>query len=359
MKSITQLNILNKKPTLYISYEGLEAIKHIVSIAPQEAQWFHTIELETNYDNVISLFLSDRIYIPEQNTSVAEVNSTSEMLIKFYKELSQEFKMEEVNEILKNMGCWCHSHHNMGVSPSGQDITQFTEFVNSSIEQNQNTWQIMLIFNKKNEFYCRAFDPKTGIIYEGLDLEIYHTYDFEYIDKASKTKFKKPKPIFKNWLTKTKEGTKTATYASIDWLYPDAGQQSLSLIDNQNSEQLNEGLYDSIAEDIFNCFNQKTIKFNSQNLNKLIITATDFFDEKEFCLFSYILTNKKDLLLKSWTIDDFHFNGNLYLNAINDLRLFMSSKTKTKKSLIKKTSMFLDICDLKNKDALKIIKENF
>ena len=93
-----------------------------------------------NYFYVISLFLSDRIYIPEQNTSIAEVNSTSEMLIKFYKELSQEFKMEEVNNILKNMGCWCHSHHNMGVSPSGQDVRQFTEFVNSSIEQNQNTF---------------------------------------------------------------------------------------------------------------------------------------------------------------------------------------------------------------------------
>jgi len=44
MKSITPLTVVNLRPTIVIDNQGLEAIKHIVSIAPQEAQWFHTVE---------------------------------------------------------------------------------------------------------------------------------------------------------------------------------------------------------------------------------------------------------------------------------------------------------------------------
>ena len=132
-----------------MTHKGLEAIKHIVNIAPQEAQWFNTI----NVLNEKELHLSEKIYIPTQNTSVAEVNSTSSMLIEFYKEISSNHNVKETNEILNNMGCWSHSHHNMGVSPSIQDENQFITFVNNSIDQNQRTWQLMLIFNKKNEYW--------------------------------------------------------------------------------------------------------------------------------------------------------------------------------------------------------------
>jgi|11_taG_2_1085331.scaffolds.fasta_scaffold00055_46 hypothetical protein len=361
MQSITELNILNKKPTLYISYEGLEAIKHIVSIAPQEAQWFHTIEVE----NENTLVLSDRIYIPEQNTSAAQVDSTSEMLINFYKELSKEFKTEEVNHILQNMGCWCHSHHNMGVSPSGQDVKQFTEFVKSSIEQNQNTWQIMLIFNKKDQFYCRAYDPKTGIIYEGLDLEIYHTYDFDYIDKAAKTKFKKPKPKFNSYGFKSKKNQTKTTYTSPNWLYQ-SSQESLfpATVDSNGyvypskiNDYANEGYYDELAEHILSGFNQKTIKFNQNNLDELVFQMQNHLDDREFCLFSYMLANNKKSLIRSWSLNEGDFNILLLQDAEDKLRTFMKSKTRSKRSLISKMSTFLDILDLKNDEAIKIIKE--
>lgn len=361
MQSITELNILNKKPTLYISYEGLEAIKHIVSIAPQEAQWFHTIEVE----NENTLVLSDRIYIPEQNTSVAQVDSTSEMLMNFYRELSKEFKMEEVNHILQNMGCWCHSHHNMGVTPSGQDVKQFTEFVKNSIDQNQNTWQIMLIFNKRDQFYCRAYDPKTGIIYEGLDLEIYHTYNFDYIDQAAKTKFKKPKPKFNNYAFKSKKNQSKTTYTSPNWLYQ-SSQDSLFPTNTDSNgymypatvnEYTNEGYYDELAKHILSGFNQKTIKFNENNLDELIFQMHHHLNEREFCLFSYMLSNNKEALIRTWPLDESEFNVLFQEDAESDLRAFMKSKTRSKKSLINKMSTFLDILDLKDSEALKIIKE--
>ena len=193
MKSITNFSVVNKKPLLVVDYEAMEAIKYIVNIAPQEAQWFHTISSK-QVDDEIELHLSTKLYIPKQNTSAAQVDSSSKMMIEFYNELKQDHTLEEVNNILSSMNCWCHSHHNMSPNPSRQDINQFNTFIDGMHSQGLSNWQIMLIFNKRNEYYALAYDPSTGHIYEGLDIRINNSYDFSYIDKAAREKFIKPKP---------------------------------------------------------------------------------------------------------------------------------------------------------------------
>ena len=196
MKNVKNYGVLNVRPTIVIDNEGLEAIKHIVSIAPQEAQWFHTVEpVEYRQSpGEVFLHLSTKLYIPKQNTSAAQVDSTSTMMIEFYKELVEEYEDQEVvNEKLSSMTCWCHSHVNMHPSPSNQDDLQFNGFLDSSIKQNMHKWQIMLIFNKKDQFYSRVYDPTTGLIFEGVDIISQNDYDFKYINQAAKTKFLKPK----------------------------------------------------------------------------------------------------------------------------------------------------------------------
>ena len=156
MQNINKLNILSRKPTLVITHQGLQAIKHIVSIAPQEAQWFHTVEPIQYKDNPEEIFLklSEKLYIPKQNTSAAQVDSTSTMMIEFYNELKSEYQDQAlVNQKLAAMTCWCHSHHNMNPNPSNQDDIQFNSFVNLAEDQASQSWQIMLIFNKKDNFY--------------------------------------------------------------------------------------------------------------------------------------------------------------------------------------------------------------
>ena len=51
----------------------------------------------------------------------------------------------------------------------------------------------MLIFNKKDQFYARAYDPDSGLIFEGVEIICQDDYDFSYIDQAAKTKFLQPK----------------------------------------------------------------------------------------------------------------------------------------------------------------------
>ena len=212
MKSIKNFSAINRTFSIIVEAEALSAIKHIVSIAPEEAQWFHTVEPihDPSNPNKIQLLLSNKLYIPKQNTSVAQVDSTSSMMIEFYNELKKEYSDQDVvNQKLSSMTCWCHSHHNMAPSPSGQDNNQFNSFVKSSLDQGMNTWQIMLIFNKKDEFYSRVRDPLTGVVYEGVPIVQVNSFDFSYIDKAAKEKFIKPKmqwgALGKNNLTRAKQ----------------------------------------------------------------------------------------------------------------------------------------------------------
>ena len=65
MKNVSNLNPLNLRPTIVLDHEGMEAIKHIVGIAPQEAQWFNTVEAVEykNSPGEIFLYLSTKLSV--------------------------------------------------------------------------------------------------------------------------------------------------------------------------------------------------------------------------------------------------------------------------------------------------------
>ena len=143
MKAIGSLKILNKQPCMLISHFDLCAIQHIVDLAPKEAQWFHRLErIDAGSHTIYKIF---EMYIPEQYCSGAEVESEPEMMMNFYKELRDDHGQEEANEIMANLTVWCHSHHNMGVNPSGQDAKQFREQIDNAKEQKINLPQVMII----------------------------------------------------------------------------------------------------------------------------------------------------------------------------------------------------------------------
>lgn len=186
MKPNTQF-CLGSMPRLFISHEDLERIKYVVDLAPKEAQWFCRVEKakagSTTYYRVYEM------YIPEQICSSAEVESEPMMMVKFFKELREEHGVEKTNEIMKNMTAWCHSHHNMGVSPSGQDIKQFNENIENAKLAKQTSPQMMFIFNKKDQYHLKVWDPETDIVYQNLELELL-PYDFSEIKDQTKSKFK-------------------------------------------------------------------------------------------------------------------------------------------------------------------------
>jgi hypothetical protein len=158
------------------------------------------------------------MYIPEQYCSAAQVESDPMMMVSFFKELQKEYGTEKTNEIMSNLTSWSHSHHNMGVSPSGQDVKQFNEQCKNAMDSGVKNPQIMMIFNKKNCFYSKVFDPELGLIFEHVPFVI-QDYDFDWITKQAKEKFKKPK--YKAPKTKISKNKKTNTFARWNWTYDD------------------------------------------------------------------------------------------------------------------------------------------
>ena len=292
MKNISSFSLLNEKPVIYVSDKALEAIKHIVSIAPEEAQWFHVLN-ETTINGHKALMLSDKLYIPKQNTSAAQVDSTSSMMIEFYNELKAEYTDQTtINEKLTSMTCWCHSHHNMAPNPSSQDQTQFSFFVKSALQQDQTNPQLMLIFNKKNQFYSKLYDPSTGLTYEGLDIVKCHDYDFDYIDNAAKNKFLKPK--VKSWVGSNLWNKTARTYPNDFTFAPKEKTKEYENVNLQLADQFISEAY-PVTKKLSSTARLKT----EHDLTVFVESLEDTFNSYEVHIFYYLLIN--DIAsIKSW-----------------------------------------------------------
>lgn len=361
MKSITSLKTLNLKPTIVISHEGLQAIKHIVSIAPQEAQWFHTVTPVTYKQSPGEVFLnlSPKLYIPKQNTSAAQVDSSSSMMIEFYQELKQEYEDQQiVNEKLNSMTCWCHSHHNMSPNPSGQDDLQFNQFVNLSIDQKTNTWQIMLIFNKKDQFYSRVYDPDTGLILEGVDIHISNSYDFSYIDQAAKTKFIKPK--FKvNKSLQTYKHKPAFKYSNGYDLFSDLNSSPYIQNDSSslNNSYINDEITKNIIDELFShhypdasTHYLKPVVSKNIDVNNLYDELMKNLDDQEALWLSFILDKKTDKLKNLYTDAQVESYMGRYAFKVDERILnYLSSTSDTISSFEDKLSLVFALTDAPNK----------
>lgn len=215
MKSVNTFKILSQssvEPFISMNYELMQQIQHIVAIAPKEAQWFHLLEEIGD-----SEFRLSEMFIPEQVCSSVEVDTDSQMMVNFWNELKNKYGMVEASEKLTKMTVWCHSHHNMAPNPSGQDHKQFYELVKQQKDAGTNRPVVMFIFNKKDDYYCRLWDPKTNLVYEGLDI-VYTQYDMNWIDIEAKIKFKEPAP--KVTATTTKVGSSSTFWANSYYQKP-------------------------------------------------------------------------------------------------------------------------------------------
>lgn len=212
MKAHGKLKVLSRvEPTILISHYDLEQIRHVVRIAPQEAQWFHQIKrIQKEGSGNVTYHIYNMV-IPEQECSAAQVETDPMQMVKMYKAVKANVEAsmsensntdqvtEKVNSIIGSIGCWSHSHVNMGVSPSGTDNNTFKERIEQAAQIQNTEPQIMLIFNKKDDFFCRLYDPaiEGGVLFENVPIQV-GTYDFSAISLECKTKMKERKWVAKN-----------------------------------------------------------------------------------------------------------------------------------------------------------------
>ena len=144
----------DKKPIILMDVDTYSRIQKIVELSPEEVSWFSYVE--NTGDNIFKI--KDAYIIPQKVTG-AETEMTTEGLSEFMTKTIKEKGMQ----YYKNIRCWGHSHVNMSVSPSGQDVKQIGEF-------NNGEFYIMLIFNKKGDIYSEIRDFKNGFRYKGIPI---------------------------------------------------------------------------------------------------------------------------------------------------------------------------------------------
>ena len=345
MQSVSDFKLLCSPPTIKISRKGIQAIKEIVELAPQEAQWFHTVTYNSQTNEIL---IGDELYIPEQVCSATEVDSSSAMMVEFYKELSKKHDMETVNSILSSMTCWCHSHHNMAPNPSMQDVRQLISLVNQSIDQNLSRWQVMLIFNKKDQFYSRVYDPNSGNIYEGLNIVVQEEeYDFQYISDAAKTKFKTPTPKLPTklpgslspWISGKSSTPKAVFPSSSNHLDEDAA--------------LNRDIAYSIINRIYLGKAINTVAILTQEeAKKAIAIIKDIFDDKEYLWLSMALSNKYDKILNYFSDDKVDLYNASQKNADSLDKAVIKYFTTTKATILDFENTLLKILNISNEPSL-------
>ena len=347
MKNISNKSIINYTPKLVITHKGLQAIKHIVRIAPQEAQWFHTVEAKPSKDgSALYLYLSEKLYIPTQNTSVAQVDTSSFMMIEFYKELVREEYQDQdiVNQKLSTMTCWCHSHHNMAPNPSQQDHNQFNTFVSSSIDQNQNNWQIMLIFNKKDQFYSRVYDPETGLTWEGVEIVTTLDYDFSYIDQAAKTKFLKPKVKKLSAFSYPKSSWRESNNYTLPY-------KDMKILNDSVSSDLLTEIYGTPKTDI---------NISEYNPDVILKNIYDCLDERELAYLSFILSNNYNKIKNIFSDVKLDAYLNRYHQTVeNRILNFITSTKSTYQDFAKSLSFACSIIDLNSSSQIDDLFDSY
>lgn len=110
--------------------------------------------------------ISDIVVYPQTVTA-----STVDMDTEKYAVWLQEH-IEADDERFNNLRMQAHSHVNMGVTPSGVDMTHQKEIVRM---MRDGSFYIFMIYNKRREFYARIIDKQKNLEFEKSDIDVYIT----------------------------------------------------------------------------------------------------------------------------------------------------------------------------------------
>jgi hypothetical protein len=99
-------------PHVYIDRDSFDDMLCISRATTREVAWFAQVHHEGN-----EVYVIDNVFLPKQQSSMATVEIEPEHLAAFADEYIQLHGPEMYNKL----HCWGHSHHTMGVTPSGQD----------------------------------------------------------------------------------------------------------------------------------------------------------------------------------------------------------------------------------------------
>jgi len=159
-----KVEMISVTPRVLVTRQAYEDMFIIVDEVDKEVGWLCSVERLGND------FLIKEVFLLEQESHTSTCEITADGLAEFASQILSE--REDGLEIVNSLRCWCHSHVNMGTSPSGQDESQMQVFV-----ENGCNYFIRGILNKQGRMEFTLFLYDVGIKVVDVEWELYESMD--------------------------------------------------------------------------------------------------------------------------------------------------------------------------------------
>lgn len=130
-------------PKVFLSKKAHDKMWCLIQNCPIEISWMSSVTRDEDGD-----FIIHDVYVPLQECGAASTDISADGDADLLNALIAEDKIDEI----ARLKCWGHSHVRMGVTPSGTDETQTTDF----IDRIQGDF-VRLIGNKYGELQCDVY----------------------------------------------------------------------------------------------------------------------------------------------------------------------------------------------------------
>lgn len=148
---------VEREAVIAFTPEAFAEMVSLIMVFDKEVGWYCTCKRHGDPDD--DIYLIDDVLVFPQKTSGVTVDSDDEKRLEWFDSLPVE--------TLVNIKCDCHSHVNMGVTPSGTDEKDMNEVLDNL---DGDSFRIFMIWNKKLDYSCKIFDMQKNVMFDTDDV---------------------------------------------------------------------------------------------------------------------------------------------------------------------------------------------
>ena len=144
---------------ILFTQEAFIKLMSLVMSFDKEVGWYCTTDRVGELDDDVYI-IKDVLVFPQEVTGTT-VDSDDEARVLWFDSLPVD--------VLKEIRCDCHSHVNMGVSPSQTDINDMQSVLKNLTD---DAFRIFMIWNKKLECTAKIYDMAKNVFFDTGDIDI-------------------------------------------------------------------------------------------------------------------------------------------------------------------------------------------
>lgn len=181
------LSDIGEKATLYYTEEAWMKSKLLIAMNDKEIAW-HSLAKRGEDPEKHEYIIYDVLVYPQEVTGTTVTTDQ----VRY-----QTWLYEQPDEVFNNIRAQCHSHVNMGVSPSAVDTSLYERILNQLSDED---FYIFTIGNKKGDLTVIIYDMGKNILFETKDVTTDIIEDgsgiFDFFKTVAEAVVTKPTPKY-------------------------------------------------------------------------------------------------------------------------------------------------------------------